>query len=257
MLNFSKLNGLFLLLVTGTLILWYFTMISLWATGLLIFLWLVIVMRGSFNIRWNLFLKAFNGNKNHTQKVIALTFDDGPHPAYTPGVLRILKKYDAKATFFLIGKKVEKHPELVAETVAAGHEIGNHSFTHHSAIGFSGTTAWISEIERTDELIKKITGNTPNLFRPPFGVTTPHLARAIRKTGHRVIGWNVRSYDTVIKNPELVKKRVKRRIKPGAVVLFHDTHPNIEEILEHLLLFLQEKGYQTVPINDLINEKPA
>src|SRR5690606_29016709 len=122
-------------------------------------------------------------------------------------------------------------------------------------IDFKSTKGWITELQKTDEIIEKVTGTKPTLFRPPFGVTTPHLAKAIKASGHHVIAWNIRSFDTVLKNPETILKRLKHSVKPGAVILLHDSHPKIEYILERLLQFLQENSYQMVTINQLFHEK--
>ncbi|QNJ97790.1 polysaccharide deacetylase [Constantimarinum furrinae] len=228
--------------------------LPIWVYFIPVLIWLWIVMIGSFSLSWNFHLKAFTGLKRYSKMEVAITFDDGPHGQYTPEVLELLKKYDAKATFFLIGKQVQKHPELVKKMSTSGYAIGNHSFSHTPAISFSSTKTWMSEIEQTDSIIEKITGSQPAIFRPPYGVTTPHLAKAIKRTGHKVIGWNVRSYDTAINDAELIKKRVINRVKPGSIILFHDTQANTVEVLEHLLLFLQQNRYKTVLIKDFLNE---
>lgn len=228
--------------------------IRLWWYGLPFVVWFSLIALGSFSMSWKFFLNPITSNKFLKEKKIALTFDDGPNPDFTLEVLRILKEYNAKATFFCIGESIENHPELLETIAQAGHEIGNHSFSHHLMIDFNSTERWLHEIKQTDNSIHRITGKKPTLFRPPFGVTTPKLAKALKITEHKVIGWNIRSFDTVIKNPQQIVKRITKRIRPGAIVLLHDKQPNIVAVLEHLLQFLQEHEYKCVTINELIHD---
>lgn len=203
---------------------------------------------------WKLFLKAFTSKPHIKTKKIAITFDDGPNPDYTPKVLQLLSDYNAKASFFCIGKHVKKYPELLRQIHAEGHDIGNHSYTHSTTIDFKSTEGWLGELKKTDQAIFKVTGVKSMLFRPPYGVTTPHLANAIKVTGHQVIGWNIRPFDTALGNRNLILKRVLNQVKPGAIVLLHDKHEHIEFVLEQLLPFLKKQDYEMVSINDLINE---
>lgn len=226
--------------------LWYILVFSVW---------LVITMIGSFFPNWDFHLKSFTSNPTISTKKIAITFDDGPHPVITPKVLKLLDDYNAKATFFCIGQQVEKHPEVLQSIINKGHLAGNHSYSHNYFIDLKSTQGWITELQRTDKVMEKATGSKPTLFRPPFGVTTPHLANAVKASGHYVTAWNIRSFDTVLKNPETTLKRLRNKIKPGSVILLHDNHPKIEYILERLLRFLQENGYQMVTINQLLHEK--
>ncbi len=232
----------------------FFDISFLWYV-LIFLVWMVITLIGSFSPGGNYHLNSFTSNPNSSPKKIAISFDDGPNSQFTPEVLKLLSKYNAKATFFCIGQEVEKHPDVLKSIVGEGHIVGNHSYTHNYFINFKSTKGWITELQKTDEIIEKVTQTKPILFRPPFGVTTPHLAQALKATGHRVIAWDIRSFDTVLKNPEVISKRLTYKIKPGSVILLHDNHPNIENILERLLQFLQENGYQMVTINQLLYEK--
>lgn len=232
-----------------------FNGIALWWYVLLISIWLLVMAMGSFHMRWNFYLKAFTSKKNQTTKQIALTFDDGPNPNFTLKVLDLLNQYNAKATFFCIGVNVETYPEIFKSIIDNGHDIGNHSFSHDAMIAFNSTETWLNEIKQADNSILRIGGKKTNLFRPPFGVTTPKLARALKVTEHKVIGWNIRSYDTVTKSPKRIIKRITKQIKPGAILLLHDKQPNVLPVLEHLLRVLQKRDYQTVTINELLNEK--
>ncbi len=255
-MNFKRTLILFILLFVALSLSSLFVNFPIGVFYLLIILFLVLLIVGSFSMSHNFFLKSFTNLKSSEDNKIALTFDDGPHPLYTPQVLGLLKHYNATATFFCIGKNVEKYPALVQQIVAGGHTIGNHSFSHKSTIGFNGTKCWIGELEKSDTVIEAITGKKPELFRPPFGVTTPHLAKAIEFTNHTVVGWNIRTYDTSpIRHKDAMLKYIKRNTESGAVILLHDTHQHISYILEHTLLFLQEHGYKSVSINELINDK--
>lgn len=216
-------------------------------------IWIIIVPFASFNIQWNFFLNAVSsGNPN--EKNIALTFDDGPHPEYTLQVLELLEKYQAKASFFCIGKNVKKHPEIVQEIQLKGHSIGNHSFSHGYFIDFNGANSWLREIDSTDKEIEKVIGRKPEFFRPPYGVTTPHLAKAIRKRHHEVIGWNLRSLDT-LKEPKSVVDKILNNVKPGSVILLHDHIPGVLPILEQLLPELRIRNYNFVNLEELIHSK--
>lgn len=227
---------------------------ALWVYLSLIVLMIFVSIVGHFSMRWNFHLKAFVGNKNETQKIVAITFDDGPNAVFTPDVLSLLEKFEATATFFCIGQNVIRHPELIKEAAEKGHTIANHSFSHSSTIDFNTTKGWLQEIEKTDAAIEKVLGAAPIIFRPPYGVTTPALARAIKITKHRVVGWNIRPFDTTLKNKKKLVKRITRQIKPGAIILLHDSHDRIPYILEHLLLFLRENNYKTVSINNMMHD---
>ncbi|HLT34043.1 MAG TPA: polysaccharide deacetylase family protein [Aquaticitalea sp.] len=229
--------------------------VSVWWYVLLFSTLFWILLIGSFSMGWGLFLKAFTSNASVKEKKIAITFDDGPNAHYTPKVLQLLKDYDAKATFFCIGKQVEKHPGLLKQIHEGAHCIGNHSYSHSSTIDFKSTEEWLMELKNTDKAIFEVLEQQTTLFRPPYGVTTPHLAKALKVTGHNVIGWNNRSFDMAIKNPEMVIKRTVKKIKPGSVILLHDKHERIETILEQLLQFLKTQEYQMVTIKELMNEK--
>jgi peptidoglycan-N-acetylglucosamine deacetylase len=214
----------------------------------------ILVLTGSSLIHLNFHVKAFSKNTLIKDKKIALTFDDGPNPI-TPQILSLLQKYNAKATFFCIGKNIEKHPEIVKQTVNEGHLIGNHSFSHSPFFDFYSKEQIIQELGDTDVIIQKTIGKRPILFRPPYGVTNPSIRRALEVTQHHVMGWNIRSMDGMIKNEKIIYKRIIKRIAPGSIVLLHDTSLNTVHVLEQLLLFLQLNNYTVVPLEELLNLK--
>ncbi len=192
---------------------------------------LTLIFFGAKNICSQFFLKS--KCKSEDKSEIHLTFDDGPDTETTPKILEVLKKHNQKATFFCIGNKIEKHPEIVKQIIAEGHEIGNHSYSHSNYFDFWGSKKIIAEIEKTNNLIKKITEKDCKIFRPPFGITNPHIAKTIKELELDVIGWNIRSLDT-IKSKEKVLQRIKKA-KPGDIILFHDTKKHTVEILDEFL----------------------
>lgn len=218
-----------------------------------LFLWLSLVVYGSFSIQTNYHIHAICSVKTN-EKVVAITFDDGP-TEYTPLALRLLKEYAQKATFFCIGKQVLLHKEIVKSIAEQGHLIGNHTFSHSKQMGFKNATQVIDEIQKTDEALKATIGQTTQYFRPPFGVTNPSVRRAIIASKHTVIGWNIRSLDTVKQDEVNIFNRIKRQIKPGSIILLHDTSEKSIKVLEHLLIYLKEENYKSLTVEDLLKLK--
>jgi len=220
----------------------------------IILIWIGINAFGSARISSNYHVKAFCSNPFETEKKIALTFDDGPS-IYTLDVLALLKKYNAKATFFCIGKNIETHPEILQKVISEGHLVGNHSYSHSKFFDFYNAKKITEEIKRTDMLLEKFTSRKINFFRPPYGVTTPSIRRALKVTGHKTIGWNIRSLDGGTQNQELIFNRLIKHISPGGIVLLHDTGEHSVLVLEQFLQFLQQNNYQVVSIEELLNLK--
>lgn len=214
--------------------------------------WLALTIWGAFDIRLGYFLPVFY-RKKINKKVIAITFDDGP-TEFTSKILDVLQKYNAKATFFCIGKQIEKHPDIFRRIHAEGHQIGNHSYSHSNSFGFFSAEKIKEELQKTDLIIEKITGKKNHYFRPPFGVTNPHIAKAVKMLNHQVIGWNIRSLDTVIEDKNKILQRITNKIQPGSIILLHDTSEKTLWVLEQLLLTLQGENYQIVTIEKLIKD---
>lgn len=213
-------------------------------------LFLLLIVLGSANIKLNFFIQAKTSLATN-ERTIALTFDDGPSAAYTPKVLALLEQYKAKATFFCIGERIAKLPELTSTIYEKGHTLGNHSYSHRNSFPVFSKSRIVAELEQTNQLIYDITGAHCQLFRPPFGVTNPTIANAIRHIGMQTIGWNIRSFDTSIKDPDRVIKNVISKIKPGAIILLHDDRPQAPKILEAILLYAQENNYTCVALPHL------
>lgn len=221
---------------------------SWWILSIPVIIYLVFLIVGSIKISLNFYFKSICRARTK-EKVIALTFDDGPDTEVTPKLLDILKRENILATFFNIGQKVDNNPELAKQIDEDGHLIGNHTYTHHKWFDLFSRKRMMKEIEMTDEAIKKATGKVPMLFRPPYGVTNPTLKYIIEKTNLTSIGWSLRSFDT-IHDHEKVMKKLKRKTKPGDIVLFHDTNEKIISIVEEYLAWLKENQYSVVSLEN-------
>ncbi len=190
-----------------------------------------------------------------SEKEIALTFDDGPNREYTPQVLSTLAQYNAPATFFVIGKNIPGNERLLQQIDAAGHSIGNHSYTHSFWVDFKSTQGFKDELNQTEESVFNVIGKRMKLFRPPYGVTTPNLAKASNALDYSIIGWSIRSFDTTADSAETITRRVQAQIKPGAIILFHDTSDKTIQVLKQTLKFAQENGYKIVGVERLLKIK--
>jgi len=251
MLKFKRVNSIFILLAIVLLILNRTIDFPNYLYGLLFLSWFCITTIGSFNILWNYHLTAYNSNSTLSGKKVAITFDDGPNEVITPKILALLKKFNVKATFFCIGKNIEANPIIFKQIIEEGHSIGNHSYTHSNNFGFFSKSVVIDEIIKTNKLSQSLIGKEMKLFRPPFGVTNPSITKALKQTKHHVIGWNVRSLDTVIKDENKIFNRITKQLKAGDVILLHDTNEKSVNVLEQLLLFLQENEFEICTVDKL------
>ncbi|HUH34396.1 MAG TPA: polysaccharide deacetylase family protein [Moheibacter sp.] len=220
----------------------------------LILINLIGIIWASSDLRLNFFLPAITQGKKG--KIIALTFDDGP-TEYTEELLDLLLKYNAKATFFCIGQQIEKHPEIAQRIHSEGHTIGNHTQNHPKNLGFLSVEKVKKEIETCHQTIQKYMGFSPKYYRPPFGVTNPNIAKALKNTHYTVIGWNNRSLDTMIRNKTQLFNRIYRKLPNRNLVLLHDTQSNSVEVVEQLLKRLTDENYIFVNIDDFLKTKHA
>jgi peptidoglycan/xylan/chitin deacetylase (PgdA/CDA1 family) len=136
--------------------------------------------------------------------------------------------------------------------IAEGHSIGNHSYSHSFFIDFKNVQGFKDELNQTAELIFNVIGKRVKLFRPPYGVTTPNLAKAAKLLDYRIIGWNIRSLDTTKDSVEVITQRVQSQIKSGAIILLHDTSAKTIQVLERTLNFAQTNGYKVVSVEQLL-----
>lgn len=199
---------------------------------------------GVFDIRLGYFVPTLCRLKNKQKRQVVLTFDDGP-TELTPLFLDLLNRYEAKAIFFCIGRQIAQYPQIVQRIKEEGHLIGNHTYSHIPQNCFASTAVMTQEIQQTDALLAQLGIVTP-YFRPPYGVTNPHIARAVRRTGKRVIGWDIRSLDTVIKDETRLWSRVVSKLTQGNIILMHDTSERTLHVLEQLLKYLKANDYQVV-----------
>jgi peptidoglycan/xylan/chitin deacetylase (PgdA/CDA1 family) len=191
---------------------------------------------------------------NTKEKVVAITFDDGLHGEDTEKVLTVLKKHKVTCTFFCVGKKIGSDVSLIKKMDEAGHIIANHSYTHSNLFDLQTTSKLTEEIELTNKAIKEAIGKIPLLFRPPYGVATPALGRAIKRKCMISVGWNIRSFDTSTKNPDKVFEKIKQKIKPGVIILLHDRVKDCDKVVELLLNYLEDNKYAVINIDKLINQ---
>lgn len=188
-----------------------------------------------------------------TEKIVALTFDDGPDELMTPRVLDVLKKHAVHATFFLVGKKISGNKELVRRMIEEGHLVANHTFSHKNRFPLASSENVDKELSECDEAILGVTGKRPLLFRPPFGVTNPIIAKAVLRKGYKTIGWSIRSFDTVEnKGRDAVCNRIVKNLHPGAVILLHDRCKDADVLLSILIAEIQECGYTIVPLDKML-----
>jgi polysaccharide deacetylase family sporulation protein PdaB len=191
------------------------------------------------------------------EKVIALTFDDGPDPENTPRILELLKQYDAKATFFLTGKKVEKYPEIVKREQNEGHELANHTYSHTFFNNRVSLSKLKQEVLKTDEAIFKVTGQKCHLFRPPGGYYNEKLVNLAKEEGYTVVMWSWHQ-DTKDWNSPGVNRIVKNVLgdtRNGDIVLFHDYsdgQTQTADALKIILPKLKERGYRFVTVSELL-----
>jgi peptidoglycan-N-acetylglucosamine deacetylase len=167
------------------------------------------------------------------EKRIALTFDDGPLPPYTGQILDILHSWNARATFFVCGKDVEQHPDLVRRIQSEGHAIGNHTWSH-SYLYFMRRTEIAEEIDRTQKVIQQTTGSTPIFFRPPYGVRWFGLYPVLRERGMRLIQWSASGNDWKL-GADAIVSSVRAGLRPGAIILLHDGRQKPGGYLQELL----------------------
>ncbi|MFJ7406145.1 MULTISPECIES: polysaccharide deacetylase family protein [unclassified Lysinibacillus] len=191
---------------------------------------------------------------NPDGKYIALTFDDGPSSKVTPRVLQTLKQHDAKATFFMLGNRVEMYPNIAAQVAAEGHEIANHTFSHPNLKKLTHKEM-IEEIDKTNNIIEMATGITSTLFRPPYGVYNQDILNYTTSNNYTTILWSVDSLDWKSRNPITIKKEILSNVTNRSVVLMHDIHTATAEALPELLMSLKKEGYEFVTVSELLTLK--
>jgi peptidoglycan/xylan/chitin deacetylase (PgdA/CDA1 family) len=204
---------------------------------------LVVLAIGSYRMERNFYFQSLNRVATD-QKSIVLTFDDGPCPEITPQVLDILKEFGCQAVFFCIGRKIAGSEAILQRMVADGHLVANHSFSHSPLFDLYSSDRMLREIRETNEEIYRATGLRAKLFRPPYGVTNPMLAKAVQRSGLASVGWNKRSLDTAIKDNAKVLARISGNLRPGDIILLHDSVNRCPAVLREFLSFLRNTDYK-------------
>ncbi|HEX3048916.1 MAG TPA: polysaccharide deacetylase family protein [Bacillota bacterium] len=192
------------------------------------------------------------------QKVMALTFDDGPNPQSTEKILILLKKYQSKATFFVVGNHAKKYPDLIRKIYNHGNEVGNHSWDHERLI-YKNPALVRKEIDLTDELLRKLGYQGSIYFRAPYGHKLFVLPYILMKTHRKHILWTLELNDWDSPPPEKMLERFEREARPGAIVLLHDGYDGkyqsreaTVKVVELILKKYREKGYHFVTISELL-----
>lgn len=187
---------------------------------------------------------------------VALTFDDGPDPAVTPRVLELLARYGARASFFCIGERVARHPELTARIHRLGHRVENHTHRHLRRFSILGPRGVAREVDRAQDAIAAATGRAPELVRPPAGLRSALLEPILARRGLWLASWSRRGFDTLRRDPGRVARSLTEGLAPGEVVLLHDGRaavgpggrPVVLDALARLLDHLEAAGLQAVPL---------
>ncbi len=255
MLKSRYVNLTFLTLTTGLVVAGIYTSVPPAIFGVLVLVYAGIQVYGSVYLRAQFFVNVkYRGAADSYS--VALTFDDGPIAGHTDRILDILKLHQVKAAFFCIGHKVRENPALVRRMMDEGHLIANHSYWHGKTFDLQSGNKIHDELVSTNKVINEVAGVMPNFFRPPYGVTNPMVAYAIKKTGLTTVGWTIRSLDTVTRNASRLKRRVLRLLRPGGIILFHDHSHAMLEILPSLIEDISKPGFKIVRLDVLINVRP-
>ena len=194
-----------------------------------------------------------------TEKVIALTFDDGPHPRFTDEILNILKEENVRATFFAIGSNVEAYPDVMRRVIAANHEIGNHTYGH-PLIQTVTDFQLEEEIEKTDAILRDIGYQGNGLFRPPQGKCSNGMPALLERTNKTAILWNIDTRDWAHRPSEEIVREIENQVCGGDIILFHDYvsgESTTIPALKKLIPLLKERGYQFVTVSELLSLKDS
>jgi len=205
--------------------------------------------------QWQLFGKSLCQVQTK-RKLVALTFDDGPDPESTPALLDLLAGRNIRATFFCVGERVARHPELARRIVADGHAIENHSHSHQFWTNLLSESKLEADLVQAQEEIHRISGRTPAWFRPPMGLTNPRVFRVTRKLGLGIAGYTARGLDRRADGPERIVVRLRRGLRPGAILLLHDggvPAARLTVAVTALMDTLEAEGYHCARLDELAN----
>jgi len=223
----------------------------------------IVYLRGTFSPNSCLFGSVFRTRCDRPQ--VALTFDDGPDPRYTPAISSLLARRGHRATFFVLGTHVRAHPRVVAQLAADGHEVASHGATH-DLLAFSSPRTVRKQIAAAHAAVDDVLGKPPaRLYRAPHGVRSPWLVSVARRRGYTLCGWDGRVFDTASPGVQQIVARVQRLLRPGAIILLHDgdgsgRRASREETVAALRPILDEldrRGLRSVPLSQLAPDSPV
>jgi len=189
------------------------------------------------------------------EKIVALTFDDGPHPIYTPQILDILDQYQAKATFFMIGNRMEQYPDIVRDVSARGHLIANHTYTHPYNLRTLSPEKLKWEVDQCQQNMQTIAGQNTYLFRPPRGILNQEIIKIVQDKGYTIVLWGICTFNRKAPTPEMMANRVIKQAHPGQIVLLHDGRTDFrwKDVVATRLIVasLSRQGYRFVTLEEL------
>jgi peptidoglycan-N-acetylglucosamine deacetylase len=255
MLTFKTTTIIFILLLAVLTGLDITYEISFFFYAGLIIVYTLFLFYGSAYINSNFYFKVVCEGKTD-KKEIAISFDDGPVSEYTPAILKTLRQYDVKAAFFCIGKRAQVNKELFIQAYEEGHIIGNHSYSHSTVFDLFSAKKMTDDLQQMSEVARHTLGVELKWFRPPYGVTNPNLKKAVMNGNFTAIGWNIRSLDTTIRDKDKLLQKVMKALKPGAIILFHDTCKPTSDMLSEFIEKVKASGYTIVPMDKLLNLQP-
>lgn len=190
------------------------------------------------------------------EKVVALTYDDGPHPVFTRRILDILDEYHAKATFFVIGSVAEAHPDVVRDVALRGHAIGNHTHNHPASASLQARKRAVFELEKCRQAIQNLTAKPDLLFRPPRGAMQAQMLAVARERQYATVLWSICANHREAPTPEMMAERVLARVRPGAIILAHDgaNRARWKDVAATRLIVksLHRQGYRFVTVPELL-----
>lgn len=220
-------------------------------------IFLLLCIAAPFFPRFGFYLPVISRGKSG-KKAVALTFDDGPDPFTTPEILRLLSKYNAKATFFVTGENASEHPDLIKEIILQGHTIGSHTYSHDHWVLLRGRKRLTGEIQSAHRVLTGF-GINPLAFRPPVGMTGPGLHRVLRESGLYVVNFSCRAFDRGNRRIRDLSTKILRKICPDDIILLHDATPKKKDMLstwlnevDGLLSGIKAKGFSILPLSEMI-----
>ncbi len=232
-----------------------------WNKKIVVFILLVVFIGGLvIGDKWGNSISVLNERLvpiykvNSSEKNIAITLDGTWGANNTEELLNIFEKHNIKVTFFFAGYWLKKYPDLVQKIALAGHEVENHTYTHPHCTKLSADKM-IEELEKTAKLIDDLIGKKPKLFRPPFGDYNNLVIETARNLGYEVVQWSIDSLDWQEPGVDFIVKRVLENVSAGDIILMHNNAPDTPEALDILIPKLKEKGYNLVPLSELIYQK--